>query len=220
MKQWREIHCDCFLSAEIKRCLSTTHRCKRLPMMHRCRDMLVLDTYCYAPLYQPYIYLQHRTKMITILSFSFFSFICIEYIIYVVFSNQQSTFIFFTLTVNGVSFKQRGENKWVFIRVIFYTQLSGLFFIVAFYLASVLSGDEFQFVKRGNRRRRRRRRDCLAAITQTWSISKLEINKSLTGSRRMRPAGLLDPASVYIHYSFKLNTITICLWCLDPDSFV
>lgn len=22
----------------------------------------------------------------------------------------------------------------------------------------------------------------------------------------MRPAGLLDPASVYIHYSFKLNT--------------
>lgn len=74
MKQWREIHCDCFLSAEIKRCLSTTHRCKRLPMMHRCRDMLVLDTYCYAPLYQPYIYLQHRTKMIIILSFSFFFF--------------------------------------------------------------------------------------------------------------------------------------------------
>lgn len=111
MKQWREIHCDCFLSAEIKRCLSTTHRCKRLPMMHRCRDMLVLDTYCYAPLYQPYIYLQHRTKMITILYFSFFSFICIEYIIYVVFSNQQSTFIFFTLTVNGVSFKQRGKTS-------------------------------------------------------------------------------------------------------------
>lgn len=42
-----------------------------------------------------------------------------------------------------------------------------LIFIVAFSLASVLSGDEFQFVKRGNRRRRRRRRDCLAAITQT-----------------------------------------------------
>ncbi|MEQ2187291.1 hypothetical protein GOODEAATRI_003176 [Goodea atripinnis] len=41
--------------AEIKRCLSTTHQCKRLPMMHCCRDIVVLDTYCYAPLYQTYI---------------------------------------------------------------------------------------------------------------------------------------------------------------------
>lgn len=52
-------------------------------MMHRCRDMLVLDTYCYAPLYQPYI-----SALDGIITF----FIGIKYMIYV-FTKLESTFI-------------------------------------------------------------------------------------------------------------------------------
>ena len=122
MKQWREIHCDCFLkSAEIKRCLSTTHRCKRLPMMHRCRDILVLDTYCYAPLYQPYIYLQHRMKMIT---FYYFFFICIKYIIYIDFFSKIKSLHSFSYV----------DCKWCVVQQRF---LSGSYFthssVVCFY---------------------------------------------------------------------------------------
>lgn len=68
---------------------------------------LVVDTYCYAPLYQPYIYLQHRTKKkITLCFFP----ICIKYIIYIVFSKQKSTF-FSYVDCKWCSFKHWGETS-------------------------------------------------------------------------------------------------------------
>lgn len=107
IKQWREIHCDCFLSAEIKRCLSTTHWCKRLPMMHRCRDIfsgghLLLCTSV------PTLYISSASDKKKSL-FVFFP-ICIKYIIYIVFSKQKSTF-FSYVDCKWCSFKHWGGTS-------------------------------------------------------------------------------------------------------------
>lgn len=95
---------------------------------------LVVDTYCYAPLYQPYIYLQHRTKKkITLCFFP----ICIKYIIYIVFSKQKSTF-FSYVDCKWCSFKHWGEQAGFYWVHILHTA-QWFVFIASFYLASVLS---------------------------------------------------------------------------------
>lgn len=134
IKQWREIHCDCFLSAEIKRCLSTTHWCKRLPMMHRCRDIfsgghLLLCTSV------PTLYISSASdkKKITLCFFP----ICIKYIIYIVFSKQKSTF-FSYVDCKWCSFKHWGEQAGFYWVHILHTA-QWFVFIASFYLVSVLS---------------------------------------------------------------------------------
>lgn len=67
----------------------------------------MLDTYCYAPLYQPYIYIFSIGQKKSL--FVFFP-ICINYIICIVFSKQKSTF-FSYVDCKWCSFKHCGETS-------------------------------------------------------------------------------------------------------------